>query len=348
MDHPARRRTHRPSRPHPLRRPRRRTRPRQSGPRPRRRARLAACDLRAEKQRHAHRSVRKRRPVRRRALVGDAQRRRCRVSVAARLVPRHPHRLEQGNARQSASRASGPHRRQRAPRPPGRQPHWRENPRPNPRPHTHRPTRRSRARRRRNRTHARVAALAHGCAHPRRDHGHRRRVLQRLLRRALRVCARRRHLRRAQPTPTPRPAQRRPVLRVRDPPVRMRRRAPRSRARAVTRHRARAHRQTPQPGAGPHGTVPPTPGGPDRHGAAAHVQAPARTRRRRGQGRGVWLGGDGKKILVDAYEAASQRSVTGALPGFSGSWRRHIAHSAQMLARAIAEPDYQSSGVAWR
>ena len=63
---------------------------------------------------------------------------------------------------------------------------------------------------------------------------------------------------------------------------------------------------------------------------------------------GIWLGSDGKKILVDAYEAACQRSVTGALPGYSGSWRRHIAHSAQMLARAIAEPDYQWSGVAWR
>ena len=63
---------------------------------------------------------------------------------------------------------------------------------------------------------------------------------------------------------------------------------------------------------------------------------------------GVWLGADGKKILVDAYEAACQRSVTGALPGYSGSWRRHIAHSAQMLARAIAEHDYQWSGVAWR
>ena len=63
---------------------------------------------------------------------------------------------------------------------------------------------------------------------------------------------------------------------------------------------------------------------------------------------GVWLGSDGKKILVDAYEAACQRSVTGALPGYSGSWRRHIAHSAQMLARAIAEPDYQWNGVAWR
>lgn len=32
---------------------------------------------------------------------------------------------------------------------------------------------------------------------------------------------------------------------------------------------------------------------------------------------GVWLGGDDKKILVDAYEAACQRSVTGALPGYS-------------------------------
>ena len=62
---------------------------------------------------------------------------------------------------------------------------------------------------------------------------------------------------------------------------------------------------------------------------------------------GVWLGGDGKKILVDAYEAASQRSVTGALPGYSGSWRRHTAHSAHMLAHSIAEPDYPWSGVAW-
>ena len=63
---------------------------------------------------------------------------------------------------------------------------------------------------------------------------------------------------------------------------------------------------------------------------------------------GVRLGSDGKKILVDAYEAACQRSVTGALPGYTGSWRRHIAHSAQMVARAIVEPDYPWSGGAWR
>lgn len=63
---------------------------------------------------------------------------------------------------------------------------------------------------------------------------------------------------------------------------------------------------------------------------------------------GVWLGAEGKKVLVDAYEAGAQRSVTGALPGYSGSWRRHITHSAQMLARAIAEPDYQWRGIAWR
>ena len=45
MDHPAKRRPHRPRRPHPLRRPRRRTHPRQSGPHHRRRARRTARDL---------------------------------------------------------------------------------------------------------------------------------------------------------------------------------------------------------------------------------------------------------------------------------------------------------------
>ena len=65
-------------------------------------------------------------------------------------------------------------------------------------------------------------------------------------------------------------------------------------------------------------------------------------------GGGVWLGAEGKKILVDAYEACAQRSVTGALPGYSGSWRRHIMHSAQMLARAIIEPDYRWQGIVWR
>ena len=86
-------------------------RPCQSGPRPRRRARLAALHIPPEKQRHAHRPVRKRRPVRRRALVGDAQQRRRRVPVAARLLPRHPHRRQQGSARQSAPCASRPRRR---------------------------------------------------------------------------------------------------------------------------------------------------------------------------------------------------------------------------------------------
>jgi len=51
--------------------------------------------------------------------------------------------------------------------------------------------------------------------------------------------------------------------------------AARCRARTVPWRRARAHRQAAEPGAGPHGTVPPTPGGPDRHGAPAHAQAPA-------------------------------------------------------------------------
>ena len=69
----------------------------------------------------------------------------------------------------------------------------------------------------------------------------------------------------------------------------------------------------------------------------------------------LYVGRDGARIhvkagriIVDAYEAACQRSVTGALPGYSGSWRRHIMHSAQMLARAIVEPDYRSQGIVWR
>ena len=42
---------------------------------------------------------------------------------------------------------------------------------------------------------------------------------------------------------------------------------------------ARTHLQAAQPGAGPHGTVPPTPGRPNRHGTPAHAQTPARTQR---------------------------------------------------------------------
>ena len=104
----------------------------------------------------------------------------------------------------------------------------------------------------------------------------------------------------------PRPAQRRPVLRVRDPPVRMRRRAACRRARAATRRRARAHRQAAQPGAGPHGVVPPTPGRPDCHGSATHAQAPARTRRRRGRGRGSLAG--------QRRQQDPRRRVRGRLP----------------------------------
>ena len=180
-------------------------------------------------------------------------------------------------------------------------------------------------------------------ARSRRSHWHRRRVFQRLLRRPLCVCARRRHLRWAQPTPTPRPAQRRPVLRLRDPPVRIRRRAARRRARTIPRYRVRAHRQTAQPGAGPHGPVPPTPGRPNRHDAPAHAQTPARTRRSLGRG---WESLAGRRRQDNPRRRGRGRITVicrRALPGYSGSWRRHITHSAQMLARAIAEPDYQAT-----
>jgi len=67
-----------------------------------------------------------------------------------------------------------------------------------------------------------------------------------------------------------------------------------------------------------------------------------------GDGEGVWLDKDGKKALVDGYEATLQRQVKGALPGFAGTWRRHIHHQAQLLGRAIVEPDYRWSGASWR
>lgn len=65
-------------------------------------------------------------------------------------------------------------------------------------------------------------------------------------------------------------------------------------------------------------------------------------------GEGTWLGRDGKKVLVDGYEATLQRQVKGALPGFAGTWRRHIHHEAQLLGRAITEPGYEWTGVSWR
>ena len=67
-----------------------------------------------------------------------------------------------------------------------------------------------------------------------------------------------------------------------------------------------------------------------------------------GDGEGVWLDKDGKKALVDGYEATLQRQVKGALPGFAGTWRRHIHHQAQLLGRAIVKPDYRWSGASWR
>ena len=65
-------------------------------------------------------------------------------------------------------------------------------------------------------------------------------------------------------------------------------------------------------------------------------------------GEGVWLNSKGKKTLVDGYEATLQRQVKGAMPGFSGTWRRHIHHGAQLFGRAITEPGYEWTGASWR
>ena len=79
------------------------------------------------------------------------------------------------------------------------------------------------------------------------------------------------------------------------------------------------------------------------HGGPAPEEA-----QRGADGGGVWLTSVGKKVLVDGYEAALQRQVSGALPGFAGTWRRHLHHQAQRLGRAIMDPGYEWSGTSWR
>ncbi len=104
----------------------------------------------------------------------------------------------------------------------------------------------------------------------------------------------------------------------------MRRRATRRGLEPTSASRTR-HRQAAQPGAGPHGTVPPPPGGPGRHGAPARARPGAVVE----AGPKVWLGSDGENPL-DAYRPPTSAPSPSPI---SGSWRRHIA--SRVLARAI-------------
>ena len=69
---------------------------------------------------------------------------------------------------------------------------------------------------------------------------------------------------------------------------------------------------------------------------------------RREAGRGVLLTKEGKRVIVDAYERRLLGQVKGALPGFSGSRRRHIYRQAQRLHAAIMSDESVWTGLSWR
>ncbi|MFI8774621.1 CRISPR-associated endonuclease Cas1 [Gordonia sp. NPDC062954] len=63
---------------------------------------------------------------------------------------------------------------------------------------------------------------------------------------------------------------------------------------------------------------------------------------------GIHLTKAGKAALVRAYEQRMQQVTSGAIPGFVGSWRRHIYRQAKLLTRAICDDGHQWVGMAWR
>lgn len=70
-------------------------------------------------------------------------------------------------------------------------------------------------------------------------------------------------------------------------------------------------------------------------------------RRREGEP-GVWLTKAGKEVLTDAYERRMLQMTSGALPGFSGSLRRHLYRQAERLTALIAGGSTDWTGLSWR
>ena len=65
-------------------------------------------------------------------------------------------------------------------------------------------------------------------------------------------------------------------------------------------------------------------------------------------GHGVLLTKAGREILVAAYERRMLQHTRGALPGLSGSLRRHLYRQAERLAALIHDPDASWTGLSWR
>ncbi len=63
---------------------------------------------------------------------------------------------------------------------------------------------------------------------------------------------------------------------------------------------------------------------------------------------GVLLTKAGREILVGAYERRMLQHTKGALPGLSGSLRRHLYRQAERLAAYVHDPSATWTGLSWR
>lgn len=63
---------------------------------------------------------------------------------------------------------------------------------------------------------------------------------------------------------------------------------------------------------------------------------------------GVLLSKAGREVLIAGYEHRMLQQTRGALPGLSGSMRRHLYRQAQRIAAYIEDPEATWTGLSWR
>lgn len=63
---------------------------------------------------------------------------------------------------------------------------------------------------------------------------------------------------------------------------------------------------------------------------------------------GVLLTRAGREALLDAYENRMLQQTRGALPGFTGSLRRHLYRQAERVAAYVHDPAAEWTGLSWR
>ena len=63
---------------------------------------------------------------------------------------------------------------------------------------------------------------------------------------------------------------------------------------------------------------------------------------------GVLLTRAGKQVVIDGYEKRMLTTTRGALPGFSGSLRRHLYRQAERVAAYVHDPTATWTGLSWR